>query len=633
MGSKPSYRLDIEGLRGLSVLLVIFYHFELEYFYNEIIKGGFLGVDIFFIISGYIITKIIVDAQIINFSLLIFYSRRIKRIIPLLSVVLISSIIFLPIIYDNFLINKNLNATLAVSGGVSNFYFWLTSTIYQFAEKNNIINLHFWSLSVEIQFYILFPILFILFKNNQKIIIYFLLLIFIISYFFVSKIYIDHNFFNFYNSLSRAFEFSFGALIFFMSGIKEKVNKNAHFLLYIIGYILLFYYLYNFNSSNIHPNPYIVIFLLSLFLIIIFNDDKKLKNLKNYFGKIGKISYSLYLWHFPILVLGNNYFENYSDLLKILSILLCFVISIITYNIIEKKFRVIKVSYSLLLFSLLISTILFSKFVFYKNENKNDNVYNLDNYYLADKSEFYLKTTKKKFFRKSKNIFSFESDSTNYSPQFNMKNDKQKVLIVGDSHSKDLFNIFKTNEFNFDKFEFSRYGINLKDLENYRKNIFLKSEVFRNSDYIFFSQRYKESDLKYIEELIDISKKNKKKLILFLKRPEFSANDKKNRTSLDMFFLENNKIIDKKKMDNFLFQKLQNNKFEKINYKIVSYYGNLVTLYDLYPLICNQVYSRCHSVTENGNKIFYDYGHLTLEGSKFIGNLLYRSNFVKTYLE
>ena len=207
MSSKPSFRLDIEGLRGLSVLLVIFYHFKLENLDYEIIKGGFLGVDIFFVISGYIISKIIVDAQIRNFSLLTFYSRRIKRIIPLLSVVLISSIIFLPIIFDNFLINKNLNAALAVSSGISNFYFWLTSTLYQFAEQNNIINLHFWSLSIEIQFYILYPILFIIFKNNQKIIIYFLLISFIVSYLFVSKIYITHNFFNFYNSLSRAFEF------------------------------------------------------------------------------------------------------------------------------------------------------------------------------------------------------------------------------------------------------------------------------------------------------------------------------------------------------------------------------------------------------------------------------------------
>lgn len=631
MSSKPSFRLDIEGLRGLSVLLVIFYHFKLENLDYEIIKGGFLGVDIFFIISGYIISKIIVDAQIRNFSLLTFYSRRIKRIIPLLSVVLICSIILLPLIFDSFLINKNLNAALAVSSGISNFYFWLTSTLYQFAEQNNIINLHFWSLSIEIQFYILFPILFIIFKKNQKIIIYFLLITFIASYLFVSKIYITHNFFNFYNSLSRAFEFSFGALIFFMTDIKKKVKKNLHFLLYITGYILLFYYIYHFNNEGRHPNPYTIIFLVSLALIIIFNDDNKLKNLKKYFGKIGTISYSLYLWHFPILLLGNNYFENYNDILKTLSILLCFLISIITYNIIENKFRVKKIKYSLLLFLLLILTIFFSKILF--QENTKNTIYNLDNYHLADESLFYLRNKKKISFRKSKNIFSFKNDSLIFSPQFDIKNNKQKVLIVGDSHSKDLFNMFKTNENKFNEFEFARYGININDFENYRKDYFLKSKIFKNADYIFFSQRYKESDLKYLKELIEISNKNKKKLILFLKRPEFLNNDKKNRTILDKFYLENSKVINKEKMDRFLFKNLQNYQFEKVNHRIELLYGNSVKLINLYPLICDDLNKSCHSVTKRGEKVFYDYGHLTLKGSQFIGNLLYQSNFIEKYLQ
>ena len=89
---KTTFRPDIEALRGISVLLVILYHFKFQFFNYEIVKGGFLGVDIFFVISGFIITKIIIDGKIKNFSLLNFYSRRIKRIIPLLAVVLISSL-------------------------------------------------------------------------------------------------------------------------------------------------------------------------------------------------------------------------------------------------------------------------------------------------------------------------------------------------------------------------------------------------------------------------------------------------------------------------------------------------------------------------------------------------------------
>ena len=167
---KKNLRIDIEALRGLSVILVILYHFKLSVLDYQIINGGYIGVDIFFVISGFIITKIIIENKIENFSLLYFYERRIKRIIPLLSVVLIISITTLFFIFDFFLLNKNINASLAISTAISNFYFWASAVLYQFAEENNLINLHFWSLSIEIQFYIFFPLLFVIFRRNEKVI-------------------------------------------------------------------------------------------------------------------------------------------------------------------------------------------------------------------------------------------------------------------------------------------------------------------------------------------------------------------------------------------------------------------------------------------------------------------------------
>ncbi len=99
-------RIDIEALRGLSVILVILYHFKFTNLDYQIIKGGSIGVDIFFVISGFVITKIILENKIDNFSLLYFYKRRIKRIIPLMSVVLIFSIISLFFIFDFFFTKK-----------------------------------------------------------------------------------------------------------------------------------------------------------------------------------------------------------------------------------------------------------------------------------------------------------------------------------------------------------------------------------------------------------------------------------------------------------------------------------------------------------------------------------------------
>jgi hypothetical protein len=85
-------------------------------------------------------------------------------------------------------------------------------------------------------------------------------------------------------------------------------------------------------------------------------------------------------------------------------------------------------------------------------------------------------------------------------------------------------------------------------------------------------------------------------------------------------------------MDSFLFQQLQKHKFEKINDRIELLYGYSVKLFNLYPLVCDDLNKSCHSVTKKGEKIFYDYGHLTLNGSKFLGNLLYQSNFIEKYL-
>ena len=92
MNNNKKIRVDIEALRGFSVFIVILYHFNLEILSNNFIKNGFIGVDIFFVISGYIITKIILDNENHSFSLINFYSRRIKRIIPLLAIVVMVSI-------------------------------------------------------------------------------------------------------------------------------------------------------------------------------------------------------------------------------------------------------------------------------------------------------------------------------------------------------------------------------------------------------------------------------------------------------------------------------------------------------------------------------------------------------------
>ena len=167
MVNRIKYRPDIDGLRGIAVLLVVFYHFEKIFLNTKFFQGGFVGVDIFFVISGYLITSILFNELKISkkISFKDFYIRRIKRILPVLSLVILFTLI---ITYFLFIPEKFTFTVKSANSSwffFSNIFFWKQLSTYHAEESTNIPLLHTWSLSVEEQFYILFPIfIFLLFK-------------------------------------------------------------------------------------------------------------------------------------------------------------------------------------------------------------------------------------------------------------------------------------------------------------------------------------------------------------------------------------------------------------------------------------------------------------------------------------
>ena len=304
---QKSYRRDIDGLRALAVLGVVFYHSEILINKVLIFSGGFLGVDIFFVISGYLITSIIYkENKVKKFSFINFYIRRIRRLLPALLVVLFVSLIFSYFLFLPVEFKSYLDSIISSIFFYSNFYFHYSGQAYGQSILSTKPLLHTWSLAVEEQFYILYPIFLIfsiyLFKKKIKILFY---LIILFSLIFASYISENHPSFNFYMLFTRSWELMCGALIA-LYHLEEKKRNHYNFLSYLGFFLIIFSFIF-FEDPHRHPSFLTLIPVFGCCLIIVDKDSNSSINKflsYKWFVNIGLISYSLYLWHHPILSFG-----------------------------------------------------------------------------------------------------------------------------------------------------------------------------------------------------------------------------------------------------------------------------------------------------------------------------------------
>jgi peptidoglycan/LPS O-acetylase OafA/YrhL len=621
---KLTYRPEIDGLRAIAVGAVILYHAQITILGYQPFKGGFIGVDIFFVISGYLITSIILKELVTTgtFSFKHFYERRVRRILPALLFVMLVSLPFawmylLPSSFVDF--SKSILYSLGFS---SNFYFYYSGQEY--GAESGLLKpfLHTWSLSVEEQFYILFPIvLLITFKYFRKYLIHILILGFVISLGLAEWGSRNHPSFNFYVLPTRGWELLAGSILayFEINNAHRNKNKTLNLILPTIGLLLIGHSILFFNDEMFHPSFYTLSPIIGVCLIIWFSSKNelitKILSTKLFVG-IGLISYSLYLWHYPIFSFARIKDNTPSEYDKFEWVVLSIILSLISYFFVERPFRNKKYGFRKIIIIVgFCSSILI--------------ILNITNIYFEG-------------FKNKVHPFTYKYDDEHkkFEKNYNYNNfsNKKNIFIVGNSYADDLLNTVYYNselqrEYYFYTAVADDIGKNfqiecvpgfLNKISNnicYKEKFSFFDEQYKKSEFIIFAIRDNEHYLqKHFDETVNLLKKDNKKFIVFLN--DLHGSDILDRYIRNELFRKLDRIPSPSVIKN-LEEKfyLNSKKFEK---KIISsvkkkFNQNNIKFVTRSEIYCKHLEKRCHLI-KNENKIYQDYGHLTDNGAKYFSN-------------
>jgi peptidoglycan/LPS O-acetylase OafA/YrhL len=336
------YLPDIDGLRAIAVLLVVGFHA-----FPSVVTGGLVGVDVFFVISGFLITTIIIgDLCGGKFRLLIFYQRRVRRIFPALLVVLVSCFaagwfVMLPDAFANFA--KQVTATTAFS---SNLLLWNESSYFDAAERANPL-LHMWSLGVEEQFYLVWPLIVSLVWTRRRGLLPVVLAIAIISFGLNVIIIQTHPVADFYSPFTRAWELLTGSLLACArakeSSLGSWISDFQRYVASALGAALLIIAPFVVSQNTPFPGWWALLPVSGTVLVIACGGRTWLnrKILANpMLVLIGLISYPIYLWHWPLLTFANYIASNdTSILIRLAMIALSILLAAGTYQFVECPLR------------------------------------------------------------------------------------------------------------------------------------------------------------------------------------------------------------------------------------------------------------------------------------------------------
>ncbi|MGE5386348.1 MAG: acyltransferase family protein [Betaproteobacteria bacterium] len=342
--NKFSYRPDIDGLRAVAVLSVILFHID-----KRLLPGGFVGVDIFFVISGFLISlHILQEVEAGRFSIADFYRRRVKRIAPAMLVVVLATMAMAQFVLIPEDAKRTADSALWSLASLANVYFWLNQdTDYFAAASSELPLLHLWSLGVEEQFYILWPLLLMGFYRRGRAKAFFALaaLTALVSFGFGQIWFARDPSFVYYMLPTRAGELLLGALVAMaaLRGVGQRLPSVAFHVMAVLGCLLVAGSLFLLAEDQVFPGLLAIPPTLGAALLIMAglspqNGVSRMLAVKPLVW-IGMVSYSAYLWHWPLLAFFRYGHAEVGMLPGVAILGITFLLASLSYRLVERPAR------------------------------------------------------------------------------------------------------------------------------------------------------------------------------------------------------------------------------------------------------------------------------------------------------
>lgn len=618
----PSYRRDIDGLRALAILSVLLFHLEFGSF-----SGGWVGVDIFFVISGYLITQKIASLiQNGQFSLATFLASRARRILPSYFMVVTATLIAACLIFNRAYIKSAAGEAFASTLGLANLYFWREGNYFNLSSHLRPL-LHLWSLGVEMQFYLSWPLTLLVLGlascNLKKYLLATAATLFTLSILLAQYFAGANQEATFFLPQFRVFEFMTGALLV-SAHLPEKLSSWLSTTLETLGISLIAYAIVFFDQSTPYPSFYALIPCLGAYLLLATRCEGLLGCLINnpIMAAIGKISYCLYLVHWPLIVFFlYQRVEPLSALNKLAILGLSFILATLLHYCVEipiwKQPRFTKLGNekialaccAFILFITVPSAILW---------NKGALSWRGPELQLDDVELTFVQERKERDYQ----------NQQLHLIQFSNSTATQKLLFLGDSHSPDLAaaflqninpNLYEIASLGFDDGCFSNQDprnffqkvLNKTNYCNEEKLALAKSRLLKNASAILITNYWSPKTLGGFDDGIAFLKTTTSAPIYLIGQNAIFP-------GLDASLLYQS--VDNKKKFNTFFYNHQSVADLSINetLRALAKKHNLIFI-DRQPIVCHPERHQCDIFDDQGQANYLDSHHWTPRGRKLFG--------------